>query len=168
MPENVRNLLHQGDNSILLSVVLLFAIAALLIVWVWTVWRLAGMRRQLSAITRGTQDMNLEEVLTRYLDKVETNERRIDQVEQALAVIQAQIPGCIQRVNMIRYDAFDDVGGQQSFAIALLDGLGDGIVLTSVYSRLEIRVYAKAIRNGRASHPLSDEEARVLKDAAAL
>lgn len=166
MPDFVRHLLHQGDNSILLSVVLLYTVAILLVLWMWTLWRIARVNRQLSAITRGTNNMNLEEVLVSYLDKVEHIEQRTDQVEQAIAVLQAQLPECIQRVNMIRYDAFEDVGGQQSFAIALLDGRGDGIVLTSVYSRMEIRVYAKAIRNGRSSHPLSEEETRVLKDAA--
>jgi hypothetical protein len=132
----------------------------------WTLWRMAGMKRQLSAITRGTENMNLEEVLVNYLNKVEQIEHQTDRVEQAIAVLQAQLPHCVQRVNMIRYDAFEDVGGQQSFAIALLDGRGDGLVLTSVYSRMEIRVYAKAIRNGRSSHPLSEEETRVLKDMA--
>jgi hypothetical protein len=127
---------------------------------------MAGMKRQLTAITRGSENMNLEEVLVSYLDKVENIEHRTDQVEQAIGIVQAQLPCCIQRANMIRYDAFEDVGGQQSFAIALLDGRGDGIVLTSVYSRMEIRVYAKAIRNGRSSHPLSEEETRVVKDAA--
>lgn len=166
MPEFVRNLLHQGDNSILLSVVLFYSFVLLLILWMWTIWRMAAIRRQLTAITRGTDNMNLEEVLVSHLDKVQHIEKRTDQVEKAIAVLQAQIPDCIQRVNMIRYDAFEDVGGQQSFAIALLDGRGDGIVLTSVYSRLEIRVYAKAIRNGRSSHTLSEEEARVVKDAA--
>ncbi len=165
MPEIVRHLLLRGDNSILLSVGLVYVVVLLLILWIWTVWRMAGMRRQLFAITRGTANMNLEEVLVSYLDKVEDIDNRTCQVEQALAVLQAKLPECIQRANMIRYDAFEDVGGQQSFAIALLDGRGDGIVLTSVYSRMEIRVYAKAIRNGRSSHPLSEEETRVLKDA---
>ena len=114
MPEIVRKLLHQGDNSILLSVALTYAFALLLVLWIWTVWRMACMRRQLSAITRGTDNMNLEEVLVSYLDKVEHIDGRTDQVEQALAVLQAKVPQCIQRVNMIRYDAFEDVGGQQS------------------------------------------------------
>jgi hypothetical protein len=166
VPENVRNLLHQGDNSILLSVVLVYTVVLLVVLWIYTIWRMNGIKRQLTSITRGSQNMNLEEVLVGYLDKVENIEHRTDQVEQTIAVLQAKLPECIQRVNMIRYDAFEDVGGQQSFAIALLDGRGDGIVLTSVYSRMEIRVYAKAIRNGLASHQLSEEETRVLKDAA--
>jgi hypothetical protein len=50
--------------------------------------------------------------------------------------------------------------------VALLDAKGDGILLTSVYSRLDVRVYAKEIHNGQASHALSQEEIRVLRESA--
>jgi len=88
-------------------------------------------------------------------------------LEQAVAVLQAQLPSCLRQANLIRYDAFEDVGGEQSFSLALLDAHGDGVVLTSVYSRMDVRVYAKAIRNGQASHALSKEEERALREVAA-
>ena len=71
----------------------------------------------------------------------------------------------ISRLGLIRFDAFDDAGGAQSFALALIDDDGDGIVLTSLHSRPTTRVYVKAIRRGVADAPLSDEEARALQDA---
>lgn len=71
----------------------------------------------------------------------------------------------ISRIGLIRFDAFDDTGGAQSFALALVDDDGDGIVLTSLHSRPTTRVYVKAIRRGVADAPLSVEEARALRDA---
>lgn len=71
----------------------------------------------------------------------------------------------ISRIGLIRFDAFDDTGGAQSFALALVDDDGDGIVLTSLHSRPTTRVYLKAIRRGVADAPLSDEETRALQDA---
>jgi hypothetical protein len=71
----------------------------------------------------------------------------------------------ISRIGLIRFDAFDDTGGAQSFALALADDGGDGIVLTSLHSRPTTRVYVKAIRRGVADAPLSAEEARALEDA---
>jgi len=71
----------------------------------------------------------------------------------------------ISRIGLIRFDAFDDAGGAQSFALALVDDDGDGIVLTSLHSRPTTRVYVKAIRRGVADAPLSDEETRALHDA---
>jgi hypothetical protein len=71
----------------------------------------------------------------------------------------------ISRIGLIRFDAFDDTGGAQSFALALVDDGGDGIVLTSLHSRPTTRVYLKAIRRGVADAPLSAEETRALQDA---
>jgi hypothetical protein len=68
-------------------------------------------------------------------------------------------------VGLVRYDAFEDVGGQQSFSLAMLDALQNGIILTSVYSRSDVRVYAKAVRQGQPSHPLSEEEQQALRNA---
>jgi hypothetical protein len=165
--DSVRNLLQQGDNAILLSLLFCALVLLLLIAWVGMAWRMRRFKRQLTALTRGMNEHNLEEVLVGHLDKVDQTERRMDTMEQAVAVLQAQIPNCVQRVHLVRYDAFDDVGGEQSFSMALLDAFGNGVVLTSVYSRLDIRVYAKAIREGRASHALSEEENRVLRETTA-
>ena len=66
---------------------------------------------------------------------------------------------------LIRFDAFEDAGGAQSFALALVDDDGDGVVLSSLHSRPTTRVYVKAIRRGVADAPLSAEEARALQDA---
>lgn len=71
----------------------------------------------------------------------------------------------ISRIGLIRFDAFEDAGGAQSFALALVDDEGDGIVLSSLHSRPTTRVYVKAIRRGVADAPLSEEEARALRDA---
>jgi len=68
-------------------------------------------------------------------------------------------------VGLVHYDAFEDVGGQQSFSLAMLDALQNGIILTSVYSRSDVRVYAKAVRQGQPSHPLSEEEQQALRNA---
>jgi hypothetical protein len=72
---------------------------------------------------------------------------------------------CVQHVAVVRYDAFEDVGGEQSFALAALDERGVGVVLSSVYSRSDVRVYAKEMRNGKPSHALSSEEQRAIARA---
>jgi hypothetical protein len=167
MDNSIRNYVHQGDHAAMLLVILAALIALLLIGVLLMCVQMLRLSRRISALTRGSDGSNLEQVLAAHLDAVERTGRRVDVVEQALAVLQAQIPQCMQRVNLIRYDAFDDVGGEQSFSFAITDQRGDGIILTSVYSRMDVRVYAKAIRNGRCSHALSEEEQRVLHDMAA-
>ena len=162
LPDIVRSDLLHGDNAALLLLTLLVLVAFLLLAWISTMLRFRAFNGRLTGLARGLEGQNLEQVLVAHFDTVAAVEQRMDTLEQAIAVLQAKIPFCLQRVDLIRYDAFEDVGGEQSFSAALLDARGDGIILTSVYNRMDVRVYAKAVQNGRASHPLSSEEQRVL------
>lgn len=72
---------------------------------------------------------------------------------------------CLQRVGMVKFNAFDDVGGEQSFALVMLDANGDGVVVSSIYGRQDSRLYAKPISNTGGERPLSDEEQLALANA---
>lgn len=71
----------------------------------------------------------------------------------------------VQRVGLVRFDAFEDMGGQQSFAAALLDADGSGIVLSSINGRAETRIYAKPIERGGSAYNLSQEELEAVRRA---
>ncbi len=111
-------------------------------------------------------------------------ERQVAQLLRRLDVIEVEIDGqavgqdadaagglarrsgpTVSHIGVVRFDAFEDAGGAQSFALALLDDGGDGIVLTSLHSRPTTRLYIKAIRGGVADAPRSEEEARALQEA---
>ena len=68
-------------------------------------------------------------------------------------------------VGLVRYDAFEDVGGRLSFSCALLDDQGSGVILTSINGRQETRVYAKPVTGGVSSHNLSLEEEEAIRRA---
>lgn len=74
-------------------------------------------------------------------------------------------PRAIRNVAMVRYDAFQDMGGRLSFSLALLDSTGDGIVLSSINAHSETRTYAKVIQRGESTHDLSPEETQALEHA---
>jgi hypothetical protein len=78
---------------------------------------------------------------------------------------QLGIEGGIRRVGLLRYDAFEDVGGRLSFSCALLDNFGTGVVLTSINGRQETRVYAKPVTVGNSSYNLSAEEQEAISQA---
>lgn len=166
MPDIVRSDLLRGDNAALLLLTLTALVAFLLPAVIVMALRLRRLNLRINALVRGAEGHNLEQTLTAHLGKVENAEKRMDSLEQAIGVLQAQMPTCLQRVHLLRYDAFEDVGGEQSFSLALLNAQGDGVVLTSVYSRMDVRVYAKYIQGGRASHALSQEEERLLRELA--
>jgi hypothetical protein len=112
-------------------------------------------------------------------------ERRVTQLAHRLEVVEADVDAqqgsdgparpasatlrtagvAISHLGLVRFDAFDDAGGAQSFALALLDDDADGIVLTSLHSRQTTRLYVKGVRRGVADSPLSGEEVRAMQQA---
>lgn len=114
---------------------------------------------------RGVSGDSLEELLLDYASN--TTQFRAD-VERALATSDANAGGlrqALRRVGLHRYDAFANVGGQQSFSLALLDDANNGLVLSGLYSRQEMRVYAKPIVRGRSEVTLTPEEQRAISEA---
>lgn len=107
--------------------------------------------------------------LQEVLDKQSHHAKRIEQAVRRLAAESkrqnAVLKGAVQHVGMVRYDAFEDVGGRLSFSCALLDDRGDGVVITSINGRQDTRVYAKPINGGRSSHNLSEEEVAAIQQA---
>jgi hypothetical protein len=73
----------------------------------------------------------------------------------------------VQRVGLVRFDAFEDMGGNLSFAVALLDAEGDGFVLLSINGRHETRIYAKPIERAASRYHLSEEEQEAIRRALA-
>ncbi|MBU0546729.1 DUF4446 family protein, partial [Patescibacteria group bacterium] len=71
----------------------------------------------------------------------------------------------IQRVGMVRFNPFNEVGSNQSFSLALLDDNNDGLVITSLYTRQENRIYGKPIKAGNSEYTLSNEENQAIEKA---
>jgi Protein of unknown function (DUF4446) len=97
---------------------------------------------------------------------------RIERLEQAARSLngtdrrqQVQIEGSVRRVGILRYDAFEDVGGRLSFSCALLDEHGTGVVITSINGRQETRVYAKPVTRSTSTYNLSLEEEEAIRQA---
>ncbi len=129
--------------------------------------RLRRVETRLASLTRGSAGDSLEAVLDAHLDKVYAVARELDEVAARTAVLEAAQRRSFQRVGLVRYNPFEETGGNQSFALALLDAGGDGWVLSSLHARSGTRVYAKAIVAGRADAGVSDEEASAIKQAMA-
>ena len=81
--------------------------------------------------------------------------------------LRAEGRDALRHVSVVRYDAFPDVGGHQSWSVALLDDAGDGVVLTSIHGRSDARSYAKTVAAWSSEQPLSPEEEQALSHARA-
>jgi hypothetical protein len=96
----------------------------------------------------------------RSLQRLEAAIRQLTTDDRGLA---EAIGGAVQRVALLRYDAFEDVGGRLSFSCALLNERGDGVVMTSINGRQDTRVYAKPVHGGTSGHNLSEEEEQAIR-----
>jgi hypothetical protein len=140
-------------------------VLVLAVIWLWR--RTARLSSRLDGLTRGEDGASLETVIEAHLDRVGSMARGLEDVTTRTRALEAAWPRAFQHVGLVRYNPFEDTGGNQSFALALLDANGDGWVLSSLHARSATRVYAKAITRGRSDGALSEEEAAAVRQATA-
>jgi hypothetical protein len=146
---------------------LFITVLLLLIVMIVQARRLSRFRRRLDSLTRGVEGRSIEAVLDAHLDKVLAVERELDDLSARSVVLESDSRRAIQRVGIVRFNPFDDTGGNQSFALALTDQKGDGFIVSSLHARVGTRLYAKSVVAGRSDATLSAEEAEALRLALA-
>jgi hypothetical protein len=125
----------------------------------------AGRRRRPAQRTPIVMDDVLRGVLEGQARTMQRLESAINQLTAGDARLSEHLTGAVQNVALVRYDAFEDVGGRLSFSCALLDAQGDGVVVTSINGRQDTRVYAKPVRRGTSEYNLSEEEEQAIRDA---
>lgn len=107
----------------------------------------------------------IEEDLENYMYRVERVEKQNNEINVSIKNIESDMARCIQKVGIVRYNAFKDTGSDLSFALALLDEKNNGIVLNGIYSREMSNIYAKPVEKGKSSYTLSEEEAQSIQKA---
>jgi hypothetical protein len=146
---------------------LLVAVAILVVASLLLLRRAGRLSRRLDAITRGSDAQSLEAVLGTHLERVRAVVGDVDRLAARTAILERDLRQSLGRVGIVRYNPFEETGGNQSFALAVLDGKGDGFVVSSLHARAGTRVYAKAVKAGVAESALSDEETAALREALA-
>jgi Protein of unknown function (DUF4446) len=152
-------------SSSTLSLLVLIAIGLAALALLFAVVGGGRRRRPRPAAGPIQMDEALRGVLQGHADQLERLEKAVRVLNARDNKQQVQIEGSIRRVALLRYDAFEDVGGRLSFSCALLDEHGAGVVLTSINGRQETRVYAKPVVEGTSSYNLSMEESEAIRQA---
>ncbi|HUG30041.1 MAG TPA: DUF4446 family protein [Candidatus Limnocylindria bacterium] len=146
---------------------LVVVVFALVLAVVGLIRRARKLGRRLESITRGGDEGSLEAVLGTHLERVRQVVHDVDVLAARTAVIERDVIGSLGRVGLVRFNPFEDTGGNQSFALALLDGRGDGFIVSSLHARTGTRLYAKAVTAGASETALSEEESEALRQALA-
>lgn len=148
------------------STLTLLTLVALGLAAVALVYAIANAGRGGAAVGgRIKMDEGLRGILQGQAQQMQRLERAIRALHATDKKQQVEIEGSVRNVALLRYDAFEDVGGRLSFSCAMLDEHGSGVVLTSINGRQETRVYAKPVTGGVSTHNLSLEEEEAIRRA---
>lgn len=127
------------------------------------VWQL---KRHYNNLIKRTDKRTLTEVLGKILEGISLSEKKIDELAKKIDQVDKQGFSHLQKVGLVRFNPFEEVGSDQSFVICLLDAFDNGIVLTSLTSRSGTRWYGKTVKKGEGvEHDLSKEEKEALRQA---
>ena len=124
-----------------------------------------NMESRYRKMMRGTSTQNLEELIINNLDSINESEEKSKECLKEIEDLKKKTKSCVQKIAITRYKAFEDIGSDLSFSIAMLDENNDGLILTSIFGRNESTTYAKPVDKGISRYDLSEEELDVLNEA---
>ena len=146
-----------------LELILIFLIGFWGTTLTFIVWQL---KRHYDKLIKKTDKKTLTEVLEKILSEVSLTDKKISELTQKIEEVNKNGFSHLQKVGLVRFNPFEEVGSDQSFVICLLDAFDNGIVLTSLTSRSGTRWYGKTVKKGEGvEHDFSKEEKEALKQA---
>jgi len=156
------------DSQVLLAIAAAGVILALLALFVAviSIRNLRRLRADYAALLSGSEVLSAEQRFAQVVERVAEQGISSQVAGSRLTALEAAAPGAMSRMGLIQFQAFEDVGGGQSSALALLDAVGSGVVITALHARVGTRIYVKRVIEGRGEGTLGTEESAAI--AAAL
>lgn len=153
--ENILELLKTDNFLIALSVIVILLVIGLVIVII----KFNKISKKYTEFMKKLGNgKDIEEDLENYMYRVERVEKQNAEILNYIKNIDNDLSKCIQKIGIVRYNAFQDTGSDLSFALALLDEENNGVVLNGIYSREMSNIYAKPVENGKSKYTISEEE----------
>ncbi len=128
--------------------------------------KISQLQKKQTILFKGKNGKDLEKIVLSNNQKTEKLDEEVHDLYEITSKIQSLALKGIHKTGFIRFNPFRDIGGDQSFSLALLDGDDNGVVISSLYSRDGVRIYSKSIQKGAsAKYPLTEEEKQAIKTA---
>ncbi|MCK5466833.1 DUF4446 family protein [Candidatus Parcubacteria bacterium] len=148
--------------------VLILTGVILLVFFMWNIclsYNLSKIKRRTRSFFASSEAKDLEGIIYKQIKKTNKIDCAIKKIVEDNKKIKGNLSECVQKVGVVRFNPFGDVGGNQSFVIALLDNSLNGVIIQGLYSRDGIRVYSKEIKEGKSEYALGKEEEEAIKIA---
>ena len=140
----------------------------LIVIGVWTLILSIFVFKILSFFKRfskGVKEADIRKTLDKILASETKDEKEIQDIKKEIQNIKYLDLQHVQRMSLVRFNPFKEIGGDHSFSFVLLDGKENGVIITTLHTRERTRVYAKAINNGKSEIELSSDEKKALLKA---
>ncbi|WP_125154220.1 DUF4446 family protein [Clostridium rectalis] len=161
--QDVLNIINSFQPLIIIGLIVIIILLFILVIAQSKA--ISRLESKYKKFMRGVDNKNIEELINNYLDRVDRATKETGEMRDLYKMLDSKLQSCIQKVSIMRYRAFEDVGSDLSYSIALLNDKNNGIILTGIYGRNESTTYAKPIDKGISRYDLSDEEKHVLDEA---
>jgi hypothetical protein len=145
--------------SISLLIYILAGIILVLLVWIGL------LEHRLKKMFAGSKARDLEEIMTEITRNLKEVKETQVHINTHLETVDTRLNQSIRKVGTVRFNPFEDAGSNQSFAVAFLNDDGDGVIMSSLYARDRMSIFAKPIVKGKSEFELSAEEKQVLEKA---
>lgn len=159
----MEEIITQYSNQIIFF--LTVGIIVLLILNIISQIRISSITKKYNRLVEGVEEASLEDLIFEYIDEVKDMKKEAEIIKRMYEELDNKLKFAVQKVGFVRYNAFNDVGSDLSFSVALLDDNLNGFVISSLFGRNECNTYAKPIYNGKSNYTLSDEEIQAIEIA---
>jgi hypothetical protein len=161
--QEMREIIINYNIEIIIGMAVAFFV--LLILYIIEQFRMNRITEKYNALVKDVDGVNLEQLILETLKEVDEIKLDCDKLEKQYLELDSRLRFSIQRVGVVRYNAFADLGSELSYSIALLDDELNGLILTSIYGRENSTSYAKPIVKGKSKYALSVEEMQAIDRA---
>lgn len=161
--------MFQGIDTNIIIIGLIIFCLILLILIIKLLISIKSLKSRFNKIFIGTESgESLENTIINYYSHVKDLDIKYNNIEKNISYLYNNIKPCIQKVGMVRYNPFEDMGGDLSYALAILDAENNGFVINTIMTRDSSRTYCKPINNCKSEYPLSYEEELSIKKATGM
>ena len=161
----MESLFELGAGPLMILAVIISLLIGLLVLIIMTRAELRQVRDNYGTLLDYFGEGESRDLLAELTALIRNIERDNRMTENDIAQLYAMLELCIQKVAIVRYNAFHNVGSDQSFSVALLDKRDNGVVISGIFGRDASTSYAKPVRSGASDYALTDEEERAIETA---
>lgn len=155
------------DNLAIILIAITILLVLLIILSIVTLVKLSSTKKRYKMLVNGATGEDLENIIADNIAQMNELVVKNNKIDEDYAAMRNLFEKSLQKIAVYRFSAFHDMGGDMSYAVAMLDHNNNGVIFSSIFGRQESCTYVKPIENGISKYPLSEEENKVLQEAMA-